>query len=314
MRNSKTTPDLKTAASRVSAVGIAGNIFLSVFKAAAGILSHSGALISDAVHSAADVFSNIVVLIGIRLSAKEPDREHPFGHERFECVAAAALGILLLITGIFIGVSAIEQIIAMDFDLESSSKTFAVIAAAVSILIKEFLFRFTRFYGLRYNSQALLADAFHHRSDVLATIGALIGTVGAKAGFPILDSIASICICLLIIRAAFKILSESARKMIDRSCDEETQNKIISAIKSCDGVLGLHSLRTRLFGNKIYAEAYVFINPDTSVSNATRLSTDLSEKVKKELSQIKDILIVPIPNGQTGTSAPAIYIRAEGAP
>ncbi|MBQ8202843.1 MAG: cation transporter [Clostridia bacterium] len=286
----KTAPDFKAVAARVGAVGIAGNMFLSIFKAVAGLLSGSGSLISDAVHSAADVFSNIVVLIGIRLSAKKPDREHPYGHERFECVAAAVLGIILLVTGLFIGISACEQILSNDFGSENAPKIYAVIAAAVSLVIKEFLFRFTKFYGIKYNSQALLADAYHHRADVLATLGALVGTVGAKAGMPILDSIASIGICILIIRTAVKILFEAARKMIDRSCDDETQENILNLLKTDERVFDA-VLRTRLFGNKIYAEATVFVSPDTTVMESFHLSTELSGKVNNVLPQIKEISV-----------------------
>ncbi len=290
------------AATRVTGIGIIGNIFLSLLKAVAGIISHSGALISDAVHSAADVFSNIVVMIGVRLSAKKPDREHPYGHERFECVAAAILAIILLTTGIFIGKSAIDEIVKNNY-AASSFDFFAIFAAIISILTKEFLFRLTKVYGLKYNSQALLADALHHRSDVLATLGALVGIVGASLGFPVFDSVASLAICVLILKTAYGILRESAEKMIDRSCDEEMQNEIISVIKGCDGVLGLSSLRTRLFGNKIYAEAQIFVDSEISVKESALLSTALCEKVKLKLSQIKDILIIPVPNRQSDTPA-----------
>lgn len=288
-------PLLKRSATKVSAIGIMGNILLSILKAVAGIISGSGALISDAVHSAADVFSNIVVIIGIRLSAKKPDKEHPYGHERFECIAAAILAIILLITGIFIGKNALMQIIGKNLSSDASPDFFAVLAAGVSILIKDFLFRFTKVYALKYNSQALLADALHHRSDVFATLGALVGILGARMGYPILDSVASVAICLLILKTAYGILKEAAVNMIDRSCDTATVKQIRDIIKGVDGVADISSLRTRLFGNKIYAEAEIFVSSALTVEGVAYLYATIKNEVIKALPQIKEISVIPLP-------------------
>ena len=182
-------------AMKISMVSIVGNILLSLFKALAGIVANSGAMISDAIHSASDVFSTIVVIIGIRLSGKESDKEHPYGHERMECVAAILLATILAATGLFIGWSAVEKITVQDDSALAVPGILALVAAVVSIAVKEAMFWYTRAGAKKIDSGALMADAWHHRSDALSSIGALVGIAGARMGYPILDAIASLVIC-----------------------------------------------------------------------------------------------------------------------
>lgn len=183
-------------AMKISMVSIVGNILLSLFKALAGIVANSGAMISDAIHSASDVFSTIVVIIGIRLSGKESDKEHPYGHERMECVAAILLATILAATGLFIGWSAVEKITVQDDSALAVPGILALVAAVVSIAVKEAMFWYTRAGAKKIDSGALMADAWHHRSDALSSIGALVGIAGARMGYPILDAIASLVICI----------------------------------------------------------------------------------------------------------------------
>ena len=182
-------------AMKISMVSIVGNILLSLFKALAGIVANSGAMISDAIHSASDVFSTIVVIIGIRLSGKESDKEHPYGHERMECVAAILLATILAATGLFIGWSAVKKITVQDDSALAVPGILALVAAVVSIAVKEAMFWYTRAGAKKIDSGALMADAWHHRSDALSSIGALVGIAGARMGYPILDAIASLVIC-----------------------------------------------------------------------------------------------------------------------
>ena len=177
-------------AMKISMVSIVGNILLSLFKALAGIVANSGAMISDAIHSASDVFSTIVVIIGIRLSGKESDKEHPYGHERMECVAAILLATILAATGLFIGWSAVEKITVQDDSALAVPGILALVAAVVLIAVKEAMFWYTRAGAKKIDSGALMADAWHHRSDALSSIGALVGIAGARMGYPILDAIA----------------------------------------------------------------------------------------------------------------------------
>ena len=194
------------SAMKVSFVSIITNTLLSVFKLFAGIFANSGAMISDAIHSASDVFSTFVVIIGVKLSSKDSDKDHPYGHERLECVAAIILATVLCATGLGIGGTAVKNIAAGRYEMLDIPKQLALIAAIISILVKEALYRYTRIVAKKIDSGALMADAWHHRSDALSSIGAFIGILGSRLGFPIMDSLASLIICVFIEKAAYDIL------------------------------------------------------------------------------------------------------------
>ena len=241
-------------ADKVSYITIVINALLFAFKLVAGFFAHSDAMISDAVHSASDVFSTIVVIIGIRLSSKESDKEHPYGHERLECVAAIVLAMILFMTGLSIGVNAVTSVISGEYNNLQSHGMLALIAAIVSIIVKEAMYWYTRFYALKIDSGALMADAWHHRSDAFSSVGALIGIGGAMLGFPIMDAIASLVIFIFIVKAAYDIFMDAMRKMVDHSCDEETEHEISQCIMANDKVMGIDMLQTRIFGNRIYVD------------------------------------------------------------
>lgn len=215
--------DFEKTAVRVSMVSIIGNAVLSAFKVLAGFIAHSGAMISDGVHSASDVFSSVIVIIGVKLSAKKSDKEHPYGHERMECVAAIILAAVLLVTGLFIGDSALGKLIGGKYDSLEMPGILALIAAVISIVVKEGMFWYTRYYAKLLDSGAVMADAWHHRSDALSSIGALIGIAGARMGMPVLDPIATFVICLFILKAAYDIFKDAVDKMVDHSCDDKTE-------------------------------------------------------------------------------------------
>ena len=221
--NRITNDEFQKVANRVSMVSIVGNIALALGKLLAGIIAHSNAMISDAVHSASDVFSTIVVIIGIRLASKESDKNHPYGHERLECVAAIVLAMVLFITGLGIGMEALKNILSGNYNELQIPGMLALIAAIVSIVSKEAMFWYTKINARRIDSSALMADAWHHRSDAFSSVGALIGIAGARLGFPIMDSIASLVIFVFIIKAAYDIFRDAVDKMVDHSCDDETE-------------------------------------------------------------------------------------------
>jgi cation diffusion facilitator family transporter len=211
---------------KVTAVSMAGNLMLSALKLAAGLIAKSGAMISDAVQSVSDVLSGIIVLVGVKLSAKNSDKEHPYGHERLECVAAIVLAVVLFITALFIGENAVEKIVAGDYAALPVPGVLALVAAAVSIAVKEGLYWYTRYHAKKISSTALMGVAWDHRSDVLSTSCVLAGVVGARLGVPVLDVVASIVVCLFIVKAAVGIFKEAVEKMVDKSCDEQTEGEI----------------------------------------------------------------------------------------
>ena len=235
---------------RVSLVSILVNLLLTAAKLAAGLLARSGAMVSDAVHSASDVCSTLVVMVGVRLSAKASDREHPYGHERLECVAAI-----------------------------------------LSIAVKEAMFWYTRRRARQTDSDALMADAWHHRSDALSSVGALLGIAGARLGFPILDPLASVVICIFIGKAAADIFLDAVNKMIDRSCSEETEQAIRACVLAHGDVSGVDLLLTREFGSRIYAELEISVDGDLSLRQAHAVAERVHNDVEAAFPKVKHIMI-----------------------
>lgn len=283
--------DFQRIADRVSAVSIIGNLVLSVFKLIAGIVAHSNAMISDAVHSASDVFSTIVVIIGIRLSSKETDREHPYGHERMECVAAIILAMILFMTGLGIGMNAVKTILSGNYGDLQIPGILALVAAVVSIVSKEAMFWYTKINATRIDSSALLADAWHHRSDAFSSVGALIGIAGARLGFPVMDSIASLVIFVFIVKAAYDIFMDAVNKLVDHSCDEETERQIYDRVMQNEEVAGIDSLHTRIFGNKIYVDIEIAVDGSYTLRKSHKIAEEVHADIEKNFQKVKHIMV-----------------------
>lgn len=276
---------------RVSALTILGNILLTVFKLFAGIMGHSGAMVSDAIHSMSDVAATAITYFGIRLSRKDADQQHPYGHERVECLVSLLLGLLLFMVGCGIGWEGILKIAGGSYDQLTVPSALALAAAIVSILTKEAMYWYTRHYALLLNSTAFMADAWHHRSDAFSSIGSLIGIAGAMLGFPVLDPIASVVICLFILKVAFDILKDSLNKLLDASCGAELEAELSSFIVKQPGVVRLDLLRTRMFGNKIYIDTEIAVLGDQSLREAHTIAERVHDQVEATFPNIKHIMI-----------------------
>ena len=290
-KNNVTENDFQKIANKVSTITIIGNVVLSVIKLLAGIIAHSNAMISDAIHSASDVFSTFVVIIGIKLSAKEPDKEHPYGHERLECVAAIILAMVLFITGLGIGIEALKNILHGNYSDLQIPGILALIVAIISIVSKEGMYWYTRYYAKKIDSSALMADAWHHRSDAFSSIGALIGIGGARLGFPIMDSIASMVIFIFIVNAAFQIFKDAMDKMVDHSCDDETEKQIYDCVMKNENVMGIDVLQTRIFGNKIYVDVEIQVNALYTLQVAHNIAEAVHEDIEENFPKVKHIMV-----------------------
>jgi cation diffusion facilitator family transporter len=299
-KNSQKVDNLDSVATRVSTVSIIGNILLSVIKLLAGIFANSSAMISDAVHSASDVFSTIVVIIGVKLSSKEADKDHPYGHERLECVAAIILSMILLLTGLGIGFSATKNILRGDYGNLDTPGILALFTAILSIVSKEVMFWYTKINAQRVDSSALMADAWHHRSDAFSSVGALIGIAGARMGFPVMDSIASLVIFCFIVKAAYDIFKDAVDKMVDHSCDAETEQEIYDCIIKNEEVKGIDLLRTRIFGNKIYADIEICVDGSYTLSKAHSIAEDVHDEIESSFPKIKHIMVHVNPANNDG--------------
>lgn len=282
--------NFEKVAIRVSMVSVVWNLVLSIFKFLAGVIAHSGAMVSDAVHSASDVFSSFVVIIGVRMASKESDKEHPFGHERLECVAAIVLSTVLAVTGLGIGYTAVRKLLGGEY-VTAVPGMLALVAAVVSIAVKEAMFWYTRYYAKKIDSGALMADAWHHRSDSLSSIGALIGIGGAIIGFPVMEPIASIVICGFIEKAALDIFKDAIDKMVDKSCDEQMEEELKVCALGTSGVLQVDLLRTRMFGNKIYVEMEIGADRNLSLGESHAIAEQVHDAIEAGWPKIKHILI-----------------------
>lgn len=283
--------EFQKVANRVSLVSIVGNMALSLLKLFAGIFAHSAAMISDAIHSASDVFSTIVVIIGVHLSSKESDKEHPYGHERLECEAAIILAMVLFITGLGIGIEAAKNILQGNYASLQVPGIAALIAAIISIVSKEAMYWYTRFYAKKIDSSALMADAWHHRSDAFSSVGALIGIAASRMGYPIMDSVASLVIFVFITKAAFDIFQDSMDKLVDHSCDEETERAMKACVLRHEDVLGIDLLHTRIFGNKIYVDIEIEADASYTLREAHEIAEAVHDSIEKEFPKVKHIMV-----------------------
>lgn len=276
---------------RVSTVSIVMNLILSLMKLAAGLVGRSSAMVSDAVHSASDVFSTFVVIIGVKMAGKKADHEHPYGHERMECVAAMILAMLLALVGAGIGVSGIRKIAVGNYEELVVPTMLPLVAAVISVALKEWMFWYTRAAAQKVRSGAMMADAWHHRSDALSSIGSFVGILFARLGFPVMDALASVIISLCILKAAYDIFKDGLDKMVDHSCDNETEQGIRKAALDISGVMGIDDLKTRLFGDKIYVDMEILVERELKLGEAHAIAEQVHDVIEKNFPDCKHCMI-----------------------
>lgn len=282
--------DRAKIANKVSFVTIIINLLLSVFKFIAGVLGKSGAMVSDAIHSASDVASTVMVIAGVNISVKDSDRGHQYGHEKLECIFSILLAVLLFLTGAGIGWSGIQKIISGG-DKLAVPGTLALIAAVISVLVKEAMFWYTRAAAKKINSTSLMADAWHHRTDAMSSVGSFIGILGARMGFPICDPIASILICILIVKAAWDIFREATGELVDEACDSKTVNSIAELIKQQEGVISLDDLKTRRFGSKIYVDVEIGADGNLTLYAAHDIAQRVHDAIENSNADVKHCMV-----------------------
>lgn len=283
--------DESAAIRKMSFVSVAGNAVLSGFKFFAGVTGNSGAMISDSIHSFSDVITTLIAWIGVKASKKEADAAHPYGHERIECIASLLLGIVLLGTGLGVGQVGLENIFSGNYQALVVPSAIALVAAVVSIVSKEAMYWYTRYYANLIHSSAFLADAWHHRSDAFSSIGSLIGIAGAMMGYPVLDSVASVVICLFIVKASYDILKDGVVKLLDTSCGESYDKKMADYISGQEGVVCVDSLRSRMFGNKVYIDLEIQVDGEKSLREAHQVAERIHDDVEKTFPDVKHIMI-----------------------
>lgn len=287
----QTNLDEKAVIRNLSLVSVIGNAVLSGFKLFAGVVGSSSAMISDAIHSFSDVLTTLIAWVGVKISKKASDSSHPYGHERLESIASLFLGAVLLITGIGIGKVGIENILSRNYETLAIPSAIALVAAVISIVGKEAMYWYTRYYAKQINSSAFMADAWHHRSDAFSSIGSLIGIAGAMMGFPVLDSVASVVICLFIVKVSYDIMKDAVTKLLDTSCGEDYENKLWDYISSQNGVVCIDLLRSRMFGNQVYIDLEIQVDGEKSLREAHEIAEHVHAGVEQQFPDIKHIMI-----------------------
>lgn len=290
-RNQAQLKENEAIAMQVSARSMALNIVLTAFKLVAGIIAHSGAMISDAIHSASDVISTIIVMIGVKMAGKAPDRNHPYGHDRFECVASIVLSVMLGITGAAIGIEGLRNIVGSSYLHLTVPGKLALAAAVISIVTKEGMFWYTRINAKKIRSSALMADAWHHRSDALSSVGSFVGILGARLGFPIMDPLASVIISFFILKAAFDIFLDAISKMTDHACSDPVVNALRKTILAVPGVEGIDVLRTRDFGSMIYVDVEIQAEGSLTLYEAHDIAQQVHDDIEQDFPNVKHCMV-----------------------
>lgn len=271
---------------KVTWIGSIVNFLLLTFKFVAGILGHSSALVADAVHSLSDFATDIIVIVFVKISGKPEDDDHRYGHGKYETLATALIGVALFAVGIGLLVSGATKVadVIKGVVLPAPSMI-ALVAAAVSIVAKEILYRYTVRVGKNLNSQAVVANAWHHRSDAFSSIGTLIGIGGAillGEKWRILDPLAAIVVSAFIIKVAADLLKPCVDELLERSLPAETEKRILDIIASFPEVSSPHHLRTRRIGNHIAIEVHLRMDGKTSLEDAHTVATNVERQLKSE--------------------------------
>ncbi len=282
-------------ARRAINVSIVLNVLLMGTKTVIGYIGNSSAMVADGVHSMSDFLTDIVVLIGTKFAAKPEDENHPYGHGKVETFAALTIALSLLLVAVGILYSSITNI--FDGKELATPHMITLIAALISVIVKELLFRYTIHIGKKINSSSLIANAWHHRSDAYSSLAAMAGIIGAMMGFKALDSVAATLVAFLIGKVGIDIGRESFMDLIDTAASQKVREQIHEIIKSNKRVANYHNLKTRKVGSRVIADLHIEINPSISVVQGHNIAMEIKSKVIETVSDVKDILIHIEPEG-----------------
>ncbi|MCH4888673.1 cation transporter [Acidaminobacter sp. JC074] len=275
-------------AKRVSIITVVWNTILSVIKIVIGFFGHSSAIVADGIHSMSDVFTTVIAYVGVNMSAKKADDDHQYGHEKFEPVMSKILATVLIVTALMIGYSGIKNIFNPNLETPSQLN---LLAAGLSIVVKEWMYRYTKKAADKINSSALKADAWHHRTDAFSSIGSLIGVGGALLGFKFFDPLAAVVIAVIIIKVGVEIYLKSIDEVMDKSADEETIQKIRTAVQSVDGVVAIDMLLTRQHASVIYVDLEIGVNGDLTLWKAHAIAEKVHLVVEDEVPLVKHCMV-----------------------
>ncbi len=287
MTNSVVTQPQKNIIFRVSIIAITINLLVSIFKFFAGISAKSDAMVSDAFHSSADIIVTVIMLIGVKISSREADANHPYGYERYECIVSMILAGIICITGLGIGFNGIRKVVSGNYDNLEIPGVLALAAAVVSILTKEGLFWFMRSGAQKADSGALMADAWHNRTDALSSVGSFLGILGARMGYPVLDPLASVLIAMFILKAAYDIFTDAMKKVTDNSCEPQVVDDMKKMILDQPGVEDIGGIKTRLFASRIFVDVVVVTDGNQPLFQAHSITRNIQNAMADNYPKVK---------------------------
>ena len=288
--------DRESAVRRTAIVGLGLNLALAALKLSAGIAGHSRAVVADAVHSLSDMVTDVALLVGSRLWSQPSDSDHPYGHGRIETLVTAFIGVVLVAVALGLGYDALASIHQTHGETPGG---IALVAAAVSIVVKEALYRWTAGVGRRVRSSAVLANAWHHRSDALSSVPAVLA-VGAAMLVPrwqFIDHVGAIVVCLVILRAAWSIASPALGQLVDRGLPAAERQRLLGAVQQCDGVACAHDLRTRHVGSGIALDLHIEVAPDLTVAEGHDIAVAVEHCLQRTSRDVVDVVVHVDPLG-----------------
>ena len=270
---------------RVTLAGSVVNLLLLAFKFVAGFVGHSSAMIADAVHSLSDFITDVIVIVFVRIAGKPVDEDHEYGHGKYETLASVIVGIMLAVVGVGLAVNGVEKTIAFfkGEPLESPGMI-ALVAALLSIFAKEVLYQYTVIRGRKLNSPALVANAWHHRSDAMTSIATLVGTGGAMLlgqRWNVLDPLAAVVVSVFILKAAFSLMKPGVDELLEKSLPDKDKNEIAAIMTATPGVVAFHRLRTRRIGSKVAIDAHVKMDGSLSLRQAHDIASEIERSLKQ---------------------------------
>ncbi len=272
---------------RVSFISIAANIALALLKLAAGIGAGSSAMVSDSMHSFSDSVSTVAVLVGLRIAGAPPDAEHPYGHGRAETVAAKLVALLLILTAVGVGYAAVQKLLSGDI---SQPGSLALWAALVSIIVKEGMYRYTAAVGHRIRSKALLADAWHHRTDALSSVTAFVGIFGARLGMVFLDPAAGLVVAAMVLKTGLSIYWQSIEELVDTAPPVSVLESISETAQSTPGVIHVNEIKARSHGPYVYVDLKICVDRTITVQAGHDIAHATAERLRA-LPEVKDVLV-----------------------
>ena len=264
------------------------NFLLGSVKLAAGLWGRSSAMVADAAHSYSDCASTVAVIAGLKMASKSADDDHPYGHEKYELIFANILSILLGLTAVKIGYDALMVIAHGSYQVPGLAP---LLAAVFSVAVKEVMYRLTLRKAKKIGSVAMEADAWHHRSDALSSVGAFVGILGARLGLPVLDPVTGLLVSILVLKVAIDLYRKSVSGLVDSSTDAETVARIRQLLADIDGIEEVSGLKTRVFGASAYADVTIKVDGTMTVEEGHDIATLAHNKIEANLPKIKHIMV-----------------------